>query len=232
MNARDKGYRTFPVQLLPGGEARLDLIREVPLTLGINQGPREEILRTPGQDPALVAGICLSRGLVNQVDQITALAQTDPNHVEVRCRWPKDKGIHPVAPGEPLDPKIASACLDELLERQTRRLCSHSAALFDARGECLSLGEDVGRHNAVDKALGQSLLTRSIDRGMVLALTCRMGRDLILKAARAGIGILVSLSGPTDLAADTAREMHMAIISRNRSQELMVFCPGRNRLKT
>ena len=78
----------------------------------------------------------------------------------------------------------------------------HGAALLDPDGTVLSFGEDVGRHNALDKAIGQAF-NRNVDpsRAIVL-LSGRAGYELVAKCLRVGCPIVISVSAASTLAFD------------------------------
>ena len=89
----------------------------------------------------------------------------------------------------------------------------HAAGMFDRNGELLVLREDIGRHNAVDKAIGKALLDGESFDSQFLLLSGRCGWDIVAKAARAGIGTIVSIGACSTLAAETARLLGMRIFS-------------------
>ena len=83
----------------------------------------------------------------------------------------------------------------------------HATGLFDHSGELLLLREDVGRHNAIDKAVGAMLLAgRYPLPGTIACLSGRISFELVQKAALAGLDGIVAVGAPTSLAVDLARE--------------------------
>ena len=78
-------------------------------------------------------------------------------------------------------------------------------AIIEEGLQCLS--EDIGRHNAVDKSIGHALISRIDLSKQFLLLSGRCGWDIVAKAARSGIGTIVSIGACSSLAADTAREL-------------------------
>lgn len=125
--------------------------------------------------------------------------------------------------------KLVLECIRNLSACQTRHHCSHAAAVFTREGRLLSVGEDVGRHNALDKSIGKLLLEGNLALGDILVMSSRISYELVQKAARARIPVILSVSGPTVLAVDIAEVMNIAIISLNKKDELYVFC-GEQRL--
>lgn len=91
-----------------------------------------------------------------------------------------------------------------VLYKATR--ATHSAVILRADGSFVAAAEDVGRHNAVDKAVGAALLGGVDLSGCILACSGRPTVDMALKAARAGIPVVLSLSAPTDWSIRIAEE--------------------------
>ena len=98
----------------------------------------------------------------------------------------------------------------------------HSAALADANG-FLARYEDIGRHNAVDKALGFACLNKIDPEGKILVLSGRIAAEIILKAARSRIPMVLSRSAPTYLAVELAEKLGITVVGFAREDQLNVY---------
>jgi FdhD protein len=131
------------------------------------------------------------------------------------------------------DVRIAFDLLPPLLGQITRQQSAyraaggiHAAAVFDSSGRCMVVCEDVGRHNAVDKAVGHCLL-RGIPLGdKLLVSTGRASYDMVAKGVRLGVPILASISSPTSLAVELADALNCTLVGYLRGKALNVYTHG------
>ncbi len=100
----------------------------------------------------------------------------------------------------------------------------HAVGLFDFSANLLVVREDVGRHNAMDKAIGAALLQGVLSRGPLVAMASgRLSFELVQKAALAGISVLCGVSAPSSLAISAAQRFGMTLVGFVREQRLTVF---------
>jgi len=98
----------------------------------------------------------------------------------------------------------------------------HSAGLANARG-IVAFNEDIGRHSAIDKIIGECVLKSVKTEGLVLMTSGRVTSDLLIKAARARIPVIVSRSAPTDLSVKLARDLGITLVGFARGSRMNVY---------
>jgi FdhD protein len=118
-------------------------------------------------------------------------------------------------------------CIKTLSDSQTyyqKTRGSHAAILFDQQLEKISFAEDVGRHNALDKAIGKVFMNRKLAEAVILILSSRISYELVQKAARAHLPIMVGMSRPTALAVAMGRSLNMTLACMDKGSDLILFC--------
>jgi FdhD protein len=93
----------------------------------------------------------------------------------------------------------------------------HAAAAFDAECNLLSVMEDVGRHNAVDKVVGDLLFKNQLKQAKYLLVSGRVSYEIVAKTFASGIPLLAAVSAPSSLAVDFAKELGISLLG---------FCRG------
>ena len=116
--------------------------------------------------------------------------------------------------------------MNDMQQRQTvfaRTGGAHCAAIFSASGDILAQAEDLGRHNALDKVIGECLLQGIDLHGCGVLLSSRLSLEMVSKAARAGLEIMAAVSAPTSLAIEIAERCNITLCGFVRGERLTVY---------
>ncbi|MGI9219990.1 MAG: formate dehydrogenase accessory sulfurtransferase FdhD, partial [Woeseiaceae bacterium] len=106
----------------------------------------------------------------------------------------------------------------------------HAAAAFNPAGDLITIMEDVGRHNAVDKVVGSLLLNNGLPAdGMGLMVSGRASFELMQKTLVAGIPLLAAVSAPSSLAVQLAQEFNMSLVGFLRGDTYNIYA-GKERI--
>jgi formate dehydrogenase accessory protein FdhD len=139
-----------------------------------------------------------------------------------------EAAIRPVRHVEPLGPKADLAALRAGMRRLAKMQplneasgAVHAAALI-SDDDSFIVREDVGRHNAIDKAAGAAL--RAGLRPHTLLVTSRASYEVVHKAAEIGCRLVAAISAPTSLALQLAREAGVTLVGWTRPPRLTVYC--------
>ncbi|CAL9604582.1 formate dehydrogenase accessory sulfurtransferase FdhD [Streptomyces albus] len=148
--------------------------------------------------------------------------------VRTTARWRLDAG----RPRE-VTTGLLSALPDRLRAAQRvfdRTGGLHAAGLFSPEGELLDVREDVGRHNAVDKLVGNAVRAGGLPlRDALLMVSGRASFELVQKAVMAGVPLLAAVSAPSSLAVDLAEEAGLTLVGFLRGASMNIYT-GAHRL--
>lgn len=217
-------------------------------------------MRTPGDDADLAVGFLLTEGVLSSPDDVSAIEQVEPNAIELRLRAGVDAGaarralysasscglcgkatvaaISVRVPRLEDDARFDLATLMSFTERMRaaqptfdRTGGLHAAALFDRHGALEVLREDIGRHNAADKAIGSRFRGGASLAGRALLMSGRAGFEIVQKAAVARVPVVAAISAPSSLAIDLAERVGITLVGFLRPPRASVYThPERIRL--
>lgn len=204
---------------------------EEPLIVRVSGNRTLSLTRTPGDDTALVAGHLFSLGIIRRAEDIVSLCFTQCQGgtvANVRLRDPgnvRQIGMG-IADRGTVSTKTLFALRRTFEDRQALFQdtgATHAAALFSLDGRLVAFGEDVGRHNAFDKVVGQALARNTLREVSIAILSSRLALELVEKGAMAGIGILCGFSVATSTAVEFARTRGITLVGRLRGNTMNVY---------
>ena len=244
------------------------LVVEEPIEIRVGGQSLIVVMRTPGQDFELAAGLLYTEGIIKSVDDIGTIAycedveQVDLQNIinvnltngwdaESEDGWQRNfhanascglcgkmtiesvrQAVPPIESQLRIDPEIVYTLNNLLRSAQSVFEATgglHAAGLFTADGELLIIREDIGRHNALDKVIGQALLAEMFPLdNHILMVSGRASFEIVQKALFARIPVVVAVSAGSTLAVDLAQESGMALIGFMRGNRMTVYsCPER-----
>ena len=108
---------------------------------------------------------------------------------------------------------------------------SHAASIFSIDGALLSVQEDIGRHNAVDKVIGELFLKKSLRNAAIMFVSGRVSYEIVSKCAVASIPFLLAVSAPSSLAVDLCQQQGITLIGFCRENRATVYTHEENILQ-
>ncbi|NLL37505.1 MAG: formate dehydrogenase accessory sulfurtransferase FdhD [Fretibacterium sp.] len=209
-----------------GGTVReLDpVLVERKLTLSVNGRTLTQINYTPGSERELIFGFLRTEGYLKNADEVLSLTMNGSDALVQMAvlREPGDPGPLP-----PLkwDPHVIRRHAKALLSRsELFRITGNVHSALLVRGEqVLAFGEDMGRFNAIDKCVGCALLRGEPLRDCALLTSGRLPLGMVMKAANAGIPLIVSRSAPTSAALAFAARYGLQIVGFARGEGMNIY---------
>lgn len=224
-------------------EAEDDVAVEKKLSLSINGRHFVSLYCTPTMIKELVAGFLLTEGILSGLcPENISISRGDEISVRVKADGAigADSGAVTSGCGGGLafQKKPARKAADFYIHKETlmslfmefqgrselHRLtgCVHSAALASAGGIEI-FAEDIGRHNAVDKVIGRSVLEGSGFEDRAMFVSGRLSSEMLYKCSRWGIPVVASRTAPTDLALRIAGENGVTVVGFLRGRRMNVY---------
>ncbi|MCL5281914.1 MAG: formate dehydrogenase accessory sulfurtransferase FdhD [Planctomycetes bacterium] len=237
------------------------VIVEEPVTIMVDRVGSFTVMCTPSDLEALAVGFIYSEGMIHGADDVLAIDTKEdlPNVIGIEIREPAQFGVArnlvvasscgmcgvrnvqkmlADVPACPHSLQVPQQLLLDVAEKlrplQTTFALtgsSHAAALFDRNGTILAFAEDIGRHNALDKVIGKCLLMRQTTRGGGVVLSGRVSLEMIAKAARAGVELVMAVSGVSSYAIAAALRWNITLCGFVRNGKINIYTdPTRIRL--
>ena len=240
-----------PLQLMLDGEALSVVMRtpghDIELSLGLmfSEGVLRttndvRVIRISAEAGELEAGVAVESSLLesNQVDiHLASRPRRKPERSMLSSSacgvcgtvliedLRRDLAVMPAGPT--VDPSLLPGLVERLRSGQgvfDRTGGLHAAGLFTRSGELVYLREDVGRHNAVDKVVGRSLLDDRVPASeSVLVVSGRTGYEIVQKSITAGIPVLAAVGAPSSLAIALAREFNQTLVGFLKGDRFNVY---------
>lgn len=235
------------------------VVREALVVIRVRDGGDFSLMHTPGQEEELALGFLLAEGWIEEPEDVAELEVCDGRDtVKVRLARPpavpaaqrslilhpscglcgRDDAVPFLASLRPVPAefRFATAVVrgvgDRLRDHQPIFAAtggSHASALFDAAGNLLAVAEDIGRHAAFDKMVGQAMKRGVATAGLGAVLSGRASLEMVAKAARARLALLVAVGAPSAAAIDLAARLGLGLCGFARGDEMVVYA-GRDRL--
>ncbi len=227
-NVRDELVVEHPLQIVINGEA-LSITMQTPgdeinLVRGLLYS--EDIYRKKAPEPEckLISG---EQELIDRVELIIDPEELGDGYMNSRqllsvascgiCgRTEFTARTGTIESGSAYSPEEIQALFEQMRQGQTlfnHTGGCHGAAVFDRIGGLLALHEDIGRHNAVDKAIGALLRSRKLSDASILLVSGRLSYEIVSKCFMAGIPQLAAVSAPSSLAVDFAKELGVTLFA-------------------
>lgn len=253
--------RSYQVKRIIDNKSFVELdsiVIEAPLQININQEAYTVVMRTPGDDKALIRGLLYAEDIYKGIIDLeyTILEAKVKNHDIINVNIPQDKlgkgylnkrtllsvsscGICGKQDLESID--VSGEKLKEDkgvnysdLEKWFSIMKTHQKVfektgglhammVLDNHGDILTIKEDIGRHNALDKAIGDLLEQKVIKQANCLLVSGRVSYEIISKAFFAKIPIVVAVSACSSLAIDFAKEFGICLVGFSRGGNSTVY---------
>jgi FdhD protein len=229
------------------------VVVEAPVTIYLNGRELVTLLCTPEKIDYLALGFLRSEGLLDSIDEVASIrVKEEEGLVEVDLKSNTDLaeklyGKRTITSGcgkgtvffnvldslrsSPLEGnlKISAENISALMESLQEKAVFfkstggvHSAALADC-GQILFFCEDIGRHNAIDKIIGESLLAGIKTEDKIIVSSGRLSSEILLKAAKLKIQLLISRAAPTSLSIELAESLNITLAGFVRGKRINIY---------
>lgn len=234
------------------GETR-QLLAEDFLTIEVEGAGGITLMCTPKDTLALAVGFAYTEGIIESLDNLALVTHCPDNHRLIRIRLSTEPAAirrmsivvsacglcGTTIPPDELMARLGQVGTSLRISRQSvldmpekmrqlqalysRTGAAHAAAIFNAAGDSIAFAEDVGRHNALDKAIGKALLARRPLAGCAAAFSGRVSFEILQKSVRAGIELIAAVSAATALAVEAAQKAGVTLCGMVRDGSAVVY---------
>ncbi|MCL7415869.1 MAG: formate dehydrogenase accessory sulfurtransferase FdhD [ANME-2 cluster archaeon] len=238
-----KQYDTVIIDKKGQKKSHFTVAVEETFELYVNNALVASILASPAQLEQLAVGYLVCEGIVSIPSDIKDVSIDDHNRIsttitgnddfdlwfEIRSsgcigvKWENNEDVK-VESGMHFSSDVIRNSLHHIeseIYQHTRG--THAACLIDKDGRCIARAVDVGRHNAVDKAIGQALMDGVLLGEYYILSTGRQPGGMVLKAARAGIPMVVTKTAPLNSGIEVARRTGICLVGFATSDSMIAF---------
>jgi FdhD protein len=202
------------------------IVKETALTINVNGRPLTTAMVMATLEKEFVIGQLFAQGVINRAADIASLTLQN-NTADVLLEKNRSRRRRPAAVRSDLKVRHEDvfACVRAILKSKvfTETEAVHSAGLFLDGREPVGIAEDLGRHNALDKVIGQGLLQGVDFRRTLAASTGRQPSEMIYKCLNAGIPVIATKGVPTTLAIEIAVKAGITIAGMVRGSTMTVY---------
>jgi FdhD protein len=257
MNSGSQSINYYSIEANHWTKTTSQVIVETSVFLTVNGETWLSFMCTPIDLEALAIGFLYDERLINTIDEIASvrLCPAGDNvdlwlshHVKKPALWKRTSGctggitstetiqLNKQTPSE-TNPDRSTISLDHIFQMVEKLFESqdlyrksggvHTSVLTDGQTTNI-VGEDIGRHNTLDKIAGKILLDRIELKRKILLTTGRISSEMIQKSSRIGASIVISRTSPSSLSVEAAQQMGITLIGYARRNHIRVYtCPER-----
>lgn len=232
------------------------IIVEKPLKIYINEQFYTVMMCTPSEVIELTIGFLSSEGIISSMESIESIEEKFDDRVcvilkehikmdfdtiqattsgcgkgSIQLRFIEGWGIDAIQSNHKFPCKTILKLMKEFNGKSELFVETggvHSCSICDNEGIVL-FSEDIGRHNALDKVIGKAIINNINLQDKLIMTTGRISSDIIIKAIKADIPVIISHSAPTNLALEIAESAKLTVVGFARGLRMNVYC-GANRI--
>lgn len=228
------------------------VVTEVPLTIIINDEELATLLCSPAKLKELAVGYLIAEGFIASADDIVSSDLNDKTTtIRIKTKNPINKtdldkkriitsgcgrgqtfyNYRDFSNCQPIESNLKVSAKDILglvaeFQKKSETFKEtggvHSAALCDGQ-KIIAFSEDIGRHNAVDKIIGEVILRGENPKDKFLLTSGRISSEILIKAARLSVPLIVSRSAPTNMAVSIAKQLNLTLVGFARGTRLNIY---------